>query len=318
MKAAELSAALWDVKDAYIQEALTYKPNKKTVYFLRAAVAACLCIAILGGVFTRFDKAEELDFYAMLNDYTSGDVNISSTSCILNKVKVGEREAVYEYIDCFDDLDWFEENVLQRYIGEKHLHTEDAIWYYPIGEATLQYLICKNNDGKFSLWAFDSFVVSDGKTYTYGDVLSDIYGVNSADDIVAIIARPIQSHKSDLNLGIMAEIGTQSYTNRDEILTFYSIVKDVECYGRESWIPEDYNRYCYSFSTDAVGMTGKVESGEIVYGSRWLEIKLANGARIVSWMYCALFGAFYEYGGIRTEYLTSENVYALNSVFGIH
>ena len=58
MKAAEFAGALGDVKEQYIQEALTYKPKKKAIYFVRAAVAACLCIAILGGVFVNFSRIE--------------------------------------------------------------------------------------------------------------------------------------------------------------------------------------------------------------------------------------------------------------------
>jgi len=61
----------------------------------------------------------------------------------------------------------------------------------------------------------------------------------------------------------------------------------------------------------------KLMSGEETWADRYLTIMLRSGTTIDSWKYTALSGRFYEFGGIFTEPLAENEVYELNSIFGI-
>ena len=95
---------------------------------------------------------------------------------------------------------------------------------------------------------------------------------------------------------------------------FYNIVKDVICYGADGEDPANETRFSYSFSTEN---SDKLTSGESTYGTRRISIEFKNGTILDSWKYSALSGSFFEYGGIYTEPLEENDVYALNDIFGI-
>lgn len=63
MKADKIMNAIGNVDDRYITEAMEYKVKKKPIWLLKAAVAACLCIAILGGGLAFTAVAKERDYY---------------------------------------------------------------------------------------------------------------------------------------------------------------------------------------------------------------------------------------------------------------
>jgi hypothetical protein len=203
---------------------------------------------------------------------------------------------------------------LEKYVGEIYSQTGDATWYYPSDTDNLKYLIRQETDGTLSLWVFSDFVVDDGDTYNYGDVLSIVYGVESAEDIVSITSAPSKANNTDLGQKIQSEVGTHTYSDRDDIAVFYDIVKNVVSFGADSESVADQNRFTYSFSTDS---QDKMTSGESNYATRSLTVTLKNGTTIDSWQYDALSGSFFEYGGIFTQPLPDESVYTLNQIFGI-
>lgn len=54
-----------------------------------------------------------------------------------------------------------------------------------------------------------------------------------------------------------------------------------------------------------------------VWATRYLTITFRSGMMIDSWKYTALSGRFYEFGGIHTEPLDEDTVYAINGILGI-
>jgi hypothetical protein len=203
---------------------------------------------------------------------------------------------------------------LEQYVGNEYLKKGPIIWYFPEGVNNLKYLIRKGPDDSLTLWMFTSFEMEENETYTYGDVLSIIYGVESAEDIVSITSAPSKENNTDLGQKIQKEVGTHTDSDREDIAAFYEIVKNVVCFGADSESVADQNRFTYSFSTDA---EEKLTSGESTYATRNLTVTLENGTTIDSWQYDALSGSFFEHGGIFTQPLPDESVSALNQIFGI-
>ncbi|MCD8254912.1 MAG: hypothetical protein LUC36_05125 [Oscillospiraceae bacterium] len=226
---------------------------------------------------------------------------------VMASVSVDGRTAWYEQVN----VSGVE---LEKWVGNEYLDAGAMTWYYPLGTDNLKYLIRQDADGTLSLWVFTSFAAGDGKTYTYGDVLSIIYSADSAEDIVSITASPYQANNTAEGKAVQDEVGTHTYTDREAIATFYSIVKTVVCYGADGENPADNTRFSYSFTTESAD---KLTSGESTYGTRCISIEFTDGSTLDSWKYSALSGNFFEYGGIFTEPLADSDVYALNGIFGI-
>jgi hypothetical protein len=229
------------------------------------------------------------------------------TVAIMTSIPVDEWMAQYEQMDISG-------NKLEQYVGNEYLKTGSIIWYFPEGTNNLKYLIRKDADDSLTLWLFTSFETEEDETYTYGDVLSIIYGVESAEDIFSITSAPSKANNTDLGKKIQKEVGTHTDSGREDIAAFYNIVKDVVCFGADSESVADQNRFTYSFSTNS---EDKLTSGESTYATRSLTVTLENGTTIDSWQYDALSGSFFEYGGIFTQPLPDDNVSALNQIFGI-
>lgn len=203
---------------------------------------------------------------------------------------------------------------MEKYVGAEYLETGSMVWYLPEGTDNLKYLIRKEADNTLTLWMFTYFEMGKGETYTYGDVLTIIYGVDSADDIVSITTSPMKSNNTEFGKKIQKEVGTQTYTDLEDISLFYNIASEIICYGVDSDNPADNTRFTYSFTTDE---NDKLTSGESTYGTRCISVEFADGTIIDSWKYSALSGSFFEYGGIFTKPLEESDVYALNNIFGI-
>lgn len=275
MKRERLIYAIGKIDDDLIYGAVNdIKAKKKGSWFKWKTIAACLCVAIIVGILFQILKPD--DFNSMIAKKRATDsVNLSLS---LTNVEIGNRTAWYQEI-AIDSIK------LEKYIGEQYQQQEDRIWFYPAGIDNLKYLINQADDGSLSLWEFNDFEIS-YETYTYGDVLKIIYGVESVKDIVSITTTPFRGDNTDLGEKIQKEVGTHTYKNREDITTFYNIVVGVKRTHRK---PFDKNRFTYSFSTEE---QDKDESGEITYGTRVLSIKLTDGTTVDGWMYNALDGVF--------------------------
>lgn len=238
---------------------------------------------------------------------------------------------------------------LAPFVGEEYAQHEDQIWYRVSNMDELKYLISKDETGILRLWKFKGFFVLDSylkvmqdcgatqeemeeyqhglqikypdtdfSSYTYGEVYSIIYHVENAAEIAGIISSPSKANNTAAGKAIQEKVGTHTYENQDIISVFYDCTADVICRGTsvDNWesIYSDLDKYTYSFSTDA---EDKLTSGEETWATRYLTITLQSGTTIDSWKYQALNGQFYEFGGISTEPLDENKVYALNEIFGI-
>lgn len=209
----------------------------------------------------------------------------------------------------------------------------------------IKYLISEDAAGTLRLWEYRSFLVLDGilaqaredgatddelaeiegdarkqfpdadlSPYTYGDVYRIIYNVASADDIVGITAAPSMSNNTDFGKQIQEQVGTHTYDDRDSVTLFYDSTVNVVCNSAAGWGSSERDKYTYSFSTDD---DDKLTSGEETWANRYLTITLRSGTTIDSWKYTALSGRLYEFGGIYTEPLDEDTIYAINGIFGI-
>lgn len=306
---------LGDVEDKHVAQAGKYKRKKRPA--LRwAALAACLCLALGWGYL-------HSDFRVLLA--TWGDVD---NAAHMTALQVEDRLAVYEEVR-------LRRGDLGDYLGAAYDSADSRSWYCPKGMDTPQYLILEEA-GAYTLWIFRSFQVRDPDSeaeeetewyeenypnldfspYTYGDVYRIIFGVESADEIAALTARPSTANNTAAGKEIQKQVGTHTWRDSETIQTFYDITKDVVCLGDSGW--QDYydtgSRFTYSFSTNE---QDKLTSGESTWGSRYLTVRLKGGGRIDSWKYDALKGMFYEFGGIGTVPLEEDEVYALNAIFDI-
>lgn len=294
MRKEEFFEVLGELDDDIVEGAKA-TGKKKTDWRIWGTMAACVCFMVIAGALFHIFKPE--GFHAMIVDttvhYTT--INIEDKTAAYHEVSIDNRK-------------------LEKYIGEKYQQDNDEIWYYPAGTDNLKYLLRQNSEGILSLWIFSDFIVEEGASYTYGDVLSTIYGVDSPDDFISLTTTPSDNNNTDIGKAIQKQVGISIYTDRKDLEDFYGIIVDVVCYGADSESKGDHNRFSYSFSTDE---QDKLTSGESTYGTRFIKVTLADGTTIDSWKYDALAGCFFEYGGIFTEPLSDEDVYKLNDIFDI-
>lgn len=313
MKREEFCEALGDINESYIKEA---RERRRVWVRWCAAAAACLCLALLGGI-----------LYSSLN--SSSDIQIiqssnADTVVSYTYVEVGDRIACYHGIPA-DQKD------LIKLKGSSY---DGGAWFSLKDKNNIKYLIKEDSDGSLTLWVFSDFVVTefwdegseaaayfeseypnaDLSSYTYGEVLETIYGVTSSDDILSITASPSIANNTDLGKKIQKEIGTHTYNDREDIEAFYSILKNTVCYGTNEVMSEGNIRFEYSFSTDE---QDKLTSGEDTYAIRYITLTLRDGTTVDSIKYTALQGKFFEYGGIYSKPLDEEDVYTINEIFGI-
>lgn len=277
------------------------------------------------------------------------------TAAVETTIPVDSRIAVYEQIYAGNStgigIDGPESpdstKNLQPFVGNIYIQYGENIWYRVKGMDEIKYLISEDAAGTLRLWEYRSFLVmdsilaqarGDGATdyelaeiegdtraqfpdadlspYTYGDVYRIIYNVAGADDIVGITAAPSTSNNTDFGKQIQKQVGTHTYDDRDSVALFYDSTVNVVCNSAASWESSysEKDKYIYSFSTDD---DDKLTSGEETWATRYLTITLRSGTTIDSWKYTALSGRFYEFGGIYTEPLDEDTVYAINGILGI-
>lgn len=300
MNTKKFSEAMGEIDSKYVEKSANYRPKQKKHGWVKwVSMAACLCLAVVGGIL--FNSHSTQDFNSMIAK------NGTDNTVHYTFIEIGERTACYHEVS-------IDSSELERYVGEQYQQSDNGNWFYPAGVDNLKFLIKQADNENLSLWVFSDFIVSKGDTYTYGDVLKTIYGVDSADGIVSITTTPSRRNNTDLGKSIQKEIGTHTYNDTEDIISFYDIIVDVECFGPDSESLGDQNRFSYSFST---GEQDKLTSGESTYAERILCVTLANGTTIDSWNYDALSGCFYECGGIFTVPLADEAVYILNEMFEI-
>ncbi|MBP5294388.1 MAG: hypothetical protein J6Y95_01560, partial [Lachnospiraceae bacterium] len=162
--------------------------------------------------------------------------------------------------------------------------------------------------GELSVWEFKRFkVFYIENPYLYGDVLTLIYQVNSADDIQEIVFLPPTFDNSEAGKAIQKEIGTTTVRKRSDIKAIYQILQGMECYGEFSLGRDDLP--CYREDTVVkmkIAQMGNTEK------YRELRIDLKNGYSITGLKYSATWGGFYENNKVAYHDLTDEQAALIN------
>lgn len=300
MKNNHLLNLIGEIDDRHIEEAIPVSQKKKVPLLAKVLVAACVCIVVGLG----YNYLNPTNFESLIDNsaFTQVDAEV-----VMTFVEVDDYKAIYKRVSA----DKFH---LRFFLGEEYASVDSIKWYFVKEYENKKYLIREDAYGDVSLWQFVSFQMEEGETYTYGDVLRLIYNVNCADDIVSITTSPFNADNSDAGKAMQAEVGTHTYSARDDIVAFYDVVKDVICYGETDENPADNTRFTYSFSAqDGHYLVAK----DGIYGTRCISIKFTDGTTHDTWKYSALSGSFFEYGSIFTEPMDESDVYILNDIFGI-
>lgn len=300
MKNNHLLNLMGEIDDKHIEEAIPVSKKKLGPLFAKVLVAACICIVV--GLGYNYLHPTSIESVIGNGSFTQVDME-----AVMTITEVDDYKAIYERVPA-------EKFRLKLFVGEEYTCVDSVKWYRVKGYENLKYLIQEDTNGEFSLWQFDSFQMQEGETYTYGDVLRLIYNVDSADDIVSITTSPFNADNTDAGKAMQAEVGTHTYTDKEDILAFYNVVKNVICYGVTDENPADNTRFTYSFS---VQDGHKLVAKDGIYGTRCISIEFVDGTVLDSWKYSALSGSFFEYGSIFTEPMDESDVYILNDIFGI-
>ena len=199
--------------------------------------------------------------------------------------------------------------ILEGFIGEYLVNDRGREFYRVKDHDGSRYLIRKTPQGDFSVYEFKHFkVFYIDSPYLYGDVLSNVYGIESADGIRQIVFLPDNSDNTPDGQAVQKEIGTVTVRKRSDIQAIYSALKEMTCYGEFSLGREDLP--CYRESTISAMKDGR--SFQDPWKNRRVQIDLKSGSSITELRYSAVWGGFYD--NYRTAYhdLTDEQMRIIN------
>ena len=341
MKKEELFAAIGDVDDALVRQA--HETTRKKVRLRRLVPAACLLL-IVGAlaVYSAIDGVDDSQPpTAAVGEGGLQTESVQMSAAVETELPVGDRVAVYERLAVGN------KGELAERPGAEYLRDGAGVWHRLKGADGQGYLI-REEGGQRSLWIFRSFVVLDDdlvvrygfpdgdeaqweivqtatqvrwpeadlSAYTYGEMLSAVYGVNGPEDIASVTSYPSTANNTKEGQAIQKKVGVHTYRRAEDIRQIYNALEGALCYGACDWTvyAGTKNQFTYSFSTDAAD---KLSSGEETYATRCLTLTLADGTKVESLKYNALKGCFYEFGGIGSEPLHEKTVSTLNRIFGI-
>jgi hypothetical protein len=297
--------------EKYVKIADTYKIKKKSSVWKKYAVlAAGFCIVILGAYLIRneiYTNENELQLpntttheenYVNILSIIKNNTSFDETSEEVSTIQIADYSAIYEKITLLNT------EVLSECISDR-VCAEDS-WYYISGHEDIQYLI-KKDEKTCSLWKFRCF---ESKQYSYSDVLSTVYQIESSDDISKIIVNPATMDNTDAGKTVQKEIGQLVITDENSIDRAYRIISSLTCYGQNNWERINYG------AVDAASDDNSKVSVATRMG-RYITIVTKNGNEIDGLKYTAVSNMFYEYSGIAYEPLTSEKAEELNKLMNI-
>ena len=271
---------------------LTFKekfmPIKENMWFKIAIIV--LLVSVVGGIICYINRPII---------YTINPVFYQAN------ITIGDVEASYTGRHIIED---FSEDML----GNVFQKTDYTTWFYPADRTNAGVLIGVEKDGTAARWSFYKLSVP-SETYSYREVLTLIYNLDSAVDIVSIKTEPAAG-KYDYGLKYKMAVGKHTYKSKEDIEAIYNIFAGLKCFSSEDMNLGDQERFNYSFSAKEE----KQElSREDVLASRDITITLADGTSISGWTYNALSGCIYQKYYVYAEPLSDDDVYKLNEIFGI-
>lgn len=213
-------------------------------------------------------------------------------------IQLNGRKAVYESIPS-EPSDQLKESIGTELAGKKG-------WYRLSGHEDAQYLIQKEKKNLYSLWEFDSF---EDAPYSYKDVLEEIYGIQSVDDIARIVVSPAKMDNTDAGKALQKKIGVVTIDDPKELATVYEILSSLTCLGTDGM--EDWK---------LIGLVGDTPE-EMLYATRYgryLTIITSQGNRRITHLkYNGMNDVFYQYGGIGYQTLQKKEAAKLEEILKI-
>ena len=185
------------------------------------SIAACLAIGIGVGTYWAGQALQPKDSDIPEAPYVaeSSDVQINidegqkaeeyiDVQMLLAKVDgIKEQAQKFARLEMSDNIALYykvesvESDKLQESTGSEIEGLEN--WYRISGHEDKQYLISSGEEG-YEMWEFNSFR---NDHYSYNEVLTEIYKIDSADDITEIVVEPATMDNSDAGKAIQNEIG---------------------------------------------------------------------------------------------------------------
>ena len=283
------------------------------------SIAACLAIGIGVGTYWAGQALQPKDSDIPEAPYVaeSSDVQINidegqkaeeyiDVQMLLAKVDgIKEQAQKFARLEMSDNIALYykvesvESDKLQESTGSEIEGLEN--WYRISGHEDKQYLISSGEEG-YEMWEFNSF---QNDHYSYNEVLTEIYKIDSADDITEIVVEPATMDNSDVGKAIQNEIGITTLTDRESVETIYQVLSGLTCHGSDQW-----GMIGLGDDTSA-GMQRQMRAG------RYLTLKTTQGMEITSLKYTGITGMFYEYGGIAYEALRVEQKTVVEEILGI-
>lgn len=321
------------------------KRGAKKRFYIAAALCLCLAAvvsAILAGRKPKYVPGETF-FHSVLMGGFLEEPGYAVVDQILYfaYVKVGERMGEYHMENTYGGMALKIPQMdtttirLKKKLGELYQGEDEngRSWYRVKGTDHLESLISKDENGLLRLWKFASFLLgpapgerkegiyytadkypgADVSPYTYGEILSTIYGLTDAAEIESITAKAQKTNSSPLGIQMQEEVGSHTYAGREQVESIYDAIAGAVCEASKG-AAEEKPRFRYSF-TVSEGL--KLSGGRSIYGTRDLVIRTVGGEEIDFLKYDAHMGYIYNRGGSVCGYLDDEAVGILNGIFGI-
>ena len=264
------------------------------------------------------------------------------TAMVISYVPIGDRLPVYELIYMsqseirddgfaenepveYDTVKYENEEKLKDYLGN-YLVSFRGDWYQVSGRDDLRYLIRENGESSFSIWEFvefktTSFCSDDDEDvielnpiiggYQYGEVLSEIYHIHSAEDIVSIEFCPSNDDRTPEGIAYRNSIDNVVVRDRDTVAMIYEILSKMERIPAADQLEHVYPNRAANTGLEHSNPLSAVFVREIV-------IQLNNGLTIDQLKYSAKWGAFYDRKGSFYMELDDRDYDLISKIANIH
>lgn len=200
-------------------------------------------------------------------------IQLFNNSCCYEQCELRNND-ILEYLISLPVNEIFDEDEFSVPFSDE----QTSNWYFLAGYSDLQYIV-EECDNEYSLWRFSYVYGDEYNTDTYDEILRNIYGICSSDDIFMLSGVSPYIH-----IGDQISTGGASYegvaTTDSDIDYIYYVMSQMTCLGNRSWILlTDYPEHTLD---------------EIVSNSVNLLIFTEDGKILTNFYYSDLAGCFYE------------------------
>lgn len=269
---------------------------------------------------SRTENNSRVDIAALLIPPSSAGSNIVEQSLRFMRLVILGSPAEYYRVSIHEDCT----ALLPQSIGTPLPGTENV--YQIAGHDEFQYLISVDSDQNYELWEFHAFCMDadantdtipgdetentvGNQTYPYQKVLTEIYNIHSAEDIISITSDPATMNNSDAGKALQKKIGTLTITDSSEIAVIYDALMNMSCYGGNHW--DLINLGDSDASVDGLSPLTATQY------ARYLTIQTADQNTISSLKYTSYSDCFYEYGGVAYSRLSEETAASIDRILRI-